>query len=154
MSVGPDVGDRAVDFNLPSTRGDVRLSLLLREGAVLLVFYPRDRTLVCTRQLCNYRDNLSLFDDLDVQILAINDDPLETHLAFARKYGFPFPLASDSKRQVCHAYGALLDLFKARRSLVLVGEDGRVWWRHAELRLFHRKAEELRGVIQELRRQH
>jgi peroxiredoxin Q/BCP len=153
MSVVPGVGDRAIDFTLPSTRGEVRLSLLLAEGAVLLVFYPRDRTLVCTRQLCNYRDNLSVFEDLGVQILAINDDSLEAHVAFDRKYDFPFPLASDRSRRVCHAYGALLDLFKARRSLVLVGEDGRVWWRHAELRLFHRKADELRGVIEELRRE-
>lgn len=149
----PDVGDHAVDFTLPSTRGEVRLSDRLRDGAVLLVFYPRDGTLVCTRQLCNYRDNLSTFEDLDVQIVAINDDSLEAHAAFSSKYDFPFPLASDTSRKVCHAYGALLDLFKARRALVLVGEDGRVWWRHAELRLFHRKAEELRTTIEELRRE-
>jgi peroxiredoxin Q/BCP len=153
MHSGPDVGDYALDFALPSTRGELRLSELLRDTAVLLVFYPRDNTLVCTRQLCNYRDNLSTFEALDVQIVAINDDSLEAHEAFARKYDFPFPLASDPDRSVCRAYGALLDLFKARRSLVLVGEDGRVWWRQAELRLFHRKAEELRTVIQELRRE-
>lgn len=149
----PDVGDLAVDFTLPSTRGDVRLRDLLREGAVLLVFHPKDNTLVCTRQLCNYRDNLSCFEELGVQLLAINDDSLETHLAFARKYDFPFPLASDAQRRVSHRYGVLLDLFKLRRALVLVGEDGRIWWRHSELRLFHRGAAELREVIEELRRQ-
>lgn len=150
----PDVGDPALDFTLPSTRGEIRLSALLEEGAVLLVFYPRDNTLVCTKQLCNYRDHLSLFDELDVQIVAINDDPLEVHRAFATKYEFPFPLASDVDRKVCHAYGALLELFKARRALVLIGEDRRVWWRHAELRVFHRTAPELHRVIEELRREH
>lgn len=152
MSV-PDVGDHALDFVLPSTWGDVRLSEMLWDGAVLLVFHPRDHTLVCTRQLCNYRDNLSIFDELGVRILAINDDPLETHEAFAKRYDFPFPLASDARRVVCRAYGVLLDPLRARRSLVLVGEDGRVWWRHAELRVFHRKAAELRGIIEELRRE-
>jgi peroxiredoxin Q/BCP len=152
MQSAPDVGDPAVDFSLASTRGELHLSELLRDGAVLLVFYPRDHTLVCTRQLCNYRDNLSTFEALDVQIVAINDDPLATHEVFARKYDFPFPLASDPDRRVCRAYGALLDLFKARRSLVLIGEDGRIWWRHAELRVFHRSADELRAVIEELRR--
>ena len=153
MTAHPDVGDRAVDFTLPSTQGPVRLSELLERGAVLLVFYPKDNTLVCTRQLCNYRDRLSLFEELDVQLVAINHDSLESHEAFAAKHGFPFPLASDADRRVSHAYGALLDLFKMRRLLVLVGEDGRVWWRHAELRVFHRKADELREVIAALRRQ-
>ena len=153
MSAIPDVGDPAVDFTLPSTQGSVRLSDLLRDGAVLLVFHPKDDTLVCTRQLCNYRDNLSTFEDLGVQVVAINDDALETHEAFARKYGFPFPLASDEGRRVCRAYGVLLDLFKLRRALVLIGEDGKVWWRHAELRVFHRRASELAEVIAELRRE-
>ena len=91
--------------------------------------------------------------EADLLIVAINDDSLETHEAFARKYDLPFPLASDADRRVCHAYGVLLDLFKARRALVLVGEDGRVWWRHAELRVFHRKAQELREIIEELRQE-
>jgi peroxiredoxin len=151
MSRPPDVGDVAPDFTLPSTDGPVSLSERLRESAVLLVFFPQDNTLVCTRQLCNYRDNLSVFEELDVDVVAINDDPLDVHGAFAEKHKFPFPLCSDPERKVCHKYGALGDLFKLRRVLVLVGEDGRVWWRHSELRAFYRKASELAKVIAELR---
>ena len=149
----PDVGDWAVDFTLPSTRGEVQLSRLLGAGAALLVFYPKDHTMVCTQQLCNYRDSLSEFERLEVQIVAVNDEPLERHQAFAARYGFPFPLAADEERQVCRAYGALTDLLRAKRTLVLIGEDGRIWWRHSEFRLFHRGAEELLGVIDSLRRQ-
>ena len=147
----PDVGDPAPDFTLPSTHGRVSLLERVREGAVLLVFFPKDYTLVCTRQLCNYRDHLSAFEALDVQIVAINDDELATHRAFSDKYDFPFPLCSDPKRSVCEAYGALGDLWKLRRLLVLVGEDGRIWWRRAELRAFYRKAAALERVIAELR---
>jgi peroxiredoxin Q/BCP len=147
----PDVGDPAPDFTLPSTDGPVSLAERVREGAVLLVFFPKDYTRVCTRQLCNYRDHLSAFEDLDVEIVAINDDELSTHRAFTEKHKFPFPLCSDPGRRVCEAYGALVDLFKLRRVLVLVGEDGRIWWRHAEIRAFYRKADELLRVIAELR---
>jgi peroxiredoxin len=63
-------------------------------------------------------------------------------------------LASDPQRKVCRTYGVLLELFKLRRALVLVGEDGRIWWRHAELRVFHRPADDLLEVIEELRREH
>ena len=118
---------------------------------MLLVFFPKDNTLVCTRQLCNYRDHLSSFESLGVELIAINDDSLATHKAFAEKHKFPFPLCSDPERRVCNAYGALGDLWKLRRVLVLVGEDGRVWWRHSELRVFYRSASELERVIRELR---
>lgn len=146
----PDVGDYALNFTLPSTRGPITLAEELMEGCVLLVFYPRDNGLVCTRQLCNYRDQLSQFEALNVRLIAINHDPMEAHEAFDAKHGFSFPLASDVDRKVCNAYGVLGDLFKARRGLVLVGEDGRIWWRHAEIALFRRTADELVDVISEL----
>ena len=89
----------------------VALAERLREGGLtLLVFFPKDGTLVCTRQLCNYRDHLSIFEELEVGLVAINDEPLETHRAFAEKYKFPFPICSDPERRVCHAYDALLEL--------------------------------------------
>ena len=151
MPEAPAIGEYAFDFNLPSTRGPIQLSALLKDGAVLLVFYPQDRTLVCTRQLCNYRDNLSAFEEFDVQIVGVNANSLDSHIAFSKKYDYPFPLVSDEDRRVCHAYGALLDLFQLRRHLVLVGEDGRVWWRHSEYRIWFRKAAELHEIIEELR---
>ena len=147
----PDVGERAPEISLPSTEGQFSLHERLQDGAVLLVFYPKDKTLVCTRQLCNYRDNLSMFSEHGVQVVGINQDGMASHDAFAAQYKFCFPLVSDVERKASNAYGALLDLFKLKRVLVLVGEDGRIWWRHAEVRVFHRDAEELRLVIEELR---
>jgi peroxiredoxin Q/BCP len=149
----PDVGDPAPDFTLPSTEGPIHLYERLRDGAVLLVFYPKDDSLVCTRQLCNYRDHVSEFEGLHVEIVGVNHDSLASHEAFAAKHKLAFPLCADAERTVSHAYGALGDLWKARRVLVLVGEDGRVWWRHAELRLFRRSADELLQVVRELRAQ-
>jgi peroxiredoxin Q/BCP len=150
----PDVGDPAPDFDLPSTEGRIRLFEILRDSAgVLLVFYPKDGTLVCTRQLCNYRDHLSEFKSLGVELVGLNHDTLESHEAFAAKHKFPFPLASDADRKVCRAYGAFSHIWAAKRVLVLVGRDGRIWWRHEELRVFRRSAEELLQVIRELQRE-
>lgn len=50
MASHPGVGDSAPDFTLPSTDGAFRLYARLQENAALLVFYPKDDTLVCTRQ--------------------------------------------------------------------------------------------------------
>lgn len=147
----PDVGDPAPDFTLESTEGPVHLAERLLDGCVLLVFYPADDTLVCTRQLCNYNDHLSHFEALGVRVLAINDEPLAAHRAFADKYKFTFPLLSDPDRSACDAYGCLTGRLKTHRELVVVGDDGRIWWRHSELRLFRRPAAELMDVIMELR---
>ncbi len=151
MSQIPDIGNTAPEISLPSTEGHFSLHERLEENAVLLVFYPKDKTLVCTKQLCNYRDNLSMFTDYGVEVVGINQDTIESHEAFDSEYKFRFPLVSDVDRTASNAYGALLDLFKLKRVLVLVGKDGSIWWRHSELRVFHKDAEELRKIIEELR---
>ncbi len=147
MATHPQVGDPAPDFTLPSTVGDVSLSARLGERAVLLVFYPGDDTPVCTRQLCDYRDHLSVCAELGVEVLAINPQSLESHERFAKKHQLPFPLLSDGERTVCRAYGAAGLFGVAKRALFLIGRDGRVVWRRTDLPFFRRTAEELREVI-------
>lgn len=150
MAVHLDVGDVAPDFTLPSTSGDMTLSTCLKAGPVLLVFYPGDNTPVCTKQLCGYRDNLDVFTELGVQILAINPQKLRSHERFAEKHAFPFPLVSDPGGDTCRAYGALSLLGQAKRALVLVDTDGRVAYHRTDFPLFHRSAEELRDVLADL----
>ena len=142
-----DVGALAPDFTLPSTQGEITLSKQLAAGSVLLVFYPGDDTPVCTKQLCDYRDNLDTFGDLGVQVLGINPQSLSSHERFADKRDLPFPLLSDSDKSICRAYGAIGLLGMTRRALVLIGTDGRVRWQRSDLPIFHRSAAELRKVI-------
>jgi len=150
MSKGPQVGDPAPDFTLPSTSGEVTLSARLATGPVLLVFYPGDDTPVCTRQLCNYRDNLDVFAELDIQVVAINPQSESSHGKFASKHDLPFPLVSDAGGAVCKAYGAVNFLGMAKRALVLVGRDGRVRWRRSDLPIFHQSADDIRDAVAEL----
>lgn len=141
------VGDIAPDFTLPSTEGEIRLSDRVRERDVLLVFYPGDETAVCTKQLCDYQENLGVLEDLGVDVLGINPQGLESHRRFADRHGLVFPLLSDADKSVCRAYGALGLLGAAKRALVLVGRDGRVRYSRADLPIFHRSAAELEEII-------
>ena len=147
---GPMRDEQAPEFALESTAGPIRLSERLARGPVLLVFYPGDDTPVCTRQLCDYRDNLSVFSDVDVQVLGINPQSLDSHRAFAQKHDLPFPLISDPGGEVCRAYGARGLLGLTRRALFLIGRDRRVAYRHVDLPIFRRTAAELERVIAEL----
>ncbi len=144
------VGDSAPDFTLPSTQGEINLSQRCKERSVLLVFYPGDDTPVCTKQLCDYQDHLGVFEDLGVDVLAINPQSLESHEKFAAKHDLSFPLLSDGDKSVCRDYGALGLLGMAKRALVLVGTDQRVRYSRVDLPIFHRSAAELEEVIQGL----
>jgi peroxiredoxin Q/BCP len=148
--MGSEVGNKAPEFTLPSTKGDISLSKMLKKGAVLLVFYPGDDTPVCTKQLCNYRDNLDSFGDLGVQVLAINPQSQDSHKKFATKHNFPFPVVSDAGKKICDKYGAVSFLGTTKRTLVLVGRDGKIKWKNTTFPLFHQTADDIRKAIEEL----
>jgi len=150
MAKPPAVGAPAPDFTLPSTQGDVQLSQRCKERNVLLVFYPGDDTPVCTKQLCDYRDHLGVFEDLGVDVLGINPQSLASHRRFAKKHGLSFPLLCDADKSVCRAYGSLGLMGTAKRALVLVGTDQTVRWSRVDLPIFHRSASELEEVLESL----
>jgi peroxiredoxin Q/BCP len=147
VASGPGLDDLAPDFTLESTAGTISLAERLEKSAVLLVFYPGDDTPVCTRQLCDYRDHLAEFEGLGVDVLALNTQSLESHQRFAEKHDLPFPVCSDPDGKVCAAYGASGLLGMTKRALFLVDRQGRVRYRHVDLPIFRRKAEELRELI-------
>lgn len=128
MSVS--VGDPAPTFTLPSTGGgEVSLSSYLGKPLVL-VFYPGDDTPVCTKQLNSYNDDLSQFDALDAQLVAVSAQSVESHEKFADKNGFKFPLLADTDKSVAAAYGTLGPLGFPRRSVFIIDGDGIVRYAH------------------------
>ena len=146
----PEAGDRAPDFTLPSNRGQVSLKTLLAQGPVLLVFYPGDDTPVCTKQLCDYRDNLDVFRKLGIQVVALNPQSEESHGKFAEKHRLPFPVAADAGGTVTRAYGARGLLGMTKRALVLVGRDGVIAWRKTDFPIFYETAEDVRAAVERL----
>ena len=143
-------GDKAPDFELPNDSGGrFRLSENVGER-LLLVFYPGDNTLVCTAQLCDYRDGIEEFANLGVKVIGISPDDTDSHRAFRDKHKLPFELLSDTDYVVAKRYdskGAL----GMKRAVFLVDEAGIVRHAHVEaLALFRRTAEELLQVIAEL----
>jgi thioredoxin-dependent peroxiredoxin len=99
-------GSTAPDFELPDENGDlVRLSDKVKEGPVVLFFYPAAMTGGCTREACTFRDLGQDFADAGAQRLGISADPVRRQKEFSDQHSFDYPLLSDRDREVATAYG-------------------------------------------------
>jgi peroxiredoxin len=91
-----EVGALASDFTLRDQNNEeVTLSSFRGRKAVLLVFYPLAFTGICTGELCAVRDDLSTFQNEDVQVITLSVDSPYSHKIFAEREGYQFPLLSD-----------------------------------------------------------
>ena len=151
------VGAAAPDFRLMDhTGGEVSLYAVLANGPALLAFYPGDFTMVCTKQLCNYRDNMPTFRQYGLQVLGISGNTSADHQVFAKSFDFPFKLLSDPQKNVAKEYGctSLLLLGGISRAVFIVGRDRRILYRYVEpTTLTHRKADEISENLKRLRSQ-
>ena len=101
-----DAGDSAPDFTLPDQDGkDVSLADFAGRR-VVVYFYPRDHTPGCTKEACQFNDNLAAFKKAKVPVLGISADSAAKHTEFREKYGLTFPLLTDADHAVGDAYGA------------------------------------------------
>jgi peroxiredoxin Q/BCP len=126
-------GKMAPDFARPDAQGKtVRLSGF-RGKIVVLYFYPKDDTLGCTTEACEFRDDYAIFGKRDVAIVGVSPDTSASHARFATKYGLPFPLLADPDHTVAEAYGvwkqksAYGRIFRGiERTTVVIDPAGRV----------------------------
>jgi thioredoxin-dependent peroxiredoxin len=141
------VGDKAPEFSLRDEKGKIfKLSANLGER-LLLVFYPGDNTLVCTRQLCEYRDGVEAFAGLGVRVIGISNDGADSHREFKAKHNLPFTLLTDPDLEVAARYDSK-SLMGMKRSVFLIDKEGEIRYKHIEaLAVFRRSRDELLKTI-------
>ncbi len=122
------IGDLAPDIKLPSTSGgDFNLREDMKGKALIIYFYPKDFTAVCTQEACEFRDHFADLKDLDIPVFGISRDSIKTHLDFKRKNKLPFDLLSDKDGKVCGNYKALIPILKMpKRITYLLDKDHRI----------------------------
>jgi mycoredoxin-dependent peroxiredoxin len=123
------VGDTAPEFSLPDQDKQVVSLAGLRGAPVLVVFYPFAFSGTCTGELCQLRDELAIYTDAGVKVVAISTDPTFALKAFREKEGLPFPLLSDfwPHGATAQAYGVFNDKAgMALRGTFLVDAEGKV----------------------------
>jgi peroxiredoxin Q/BCP len=125
----PPVGSDAPSFNLQDQNGDWHTLESYRGQWLAIYFYPKDDTPGCTKEACNFRDNIYAFKAIDAAVVGISVDDVESHKKFADKYKLPFTLLADTENETATAYGVLKDyklLKLASRQSFLVDPEGKI----------------------------
>ncbi|MGB9282320.1 MAG: thioredoxin-dependent thiol peroxidase [Pseudonocardiaceae bacterium] len=99
-------GDASPEFTLPDADGKPVSLSDYRGRSVVVYFYPAASTPGCTKQACDFRDNLTELDTAGFAVLGISPDPPAKLAKFRDAHRLPFPLLSDADRSVLTAYGA------------------------------------------------
>src|SRR3954465_13507168 len=99
-------GDPAPDFSLPADEEKPVTLMQFRGQRVVVYFYPAALTPGCTKQACDFRDNLRALDRAGIDVVGISPDKPEKLAKFRKEHKLNFPLLSDPERAVLTAYGA------------------------------------------------
>ena len=152
---GPDVGKRAPDFSLPWANregvGPIESPYQLasdRGRTVVVAFYPRDFTKGCTAQLQTFAEQYDSLFGPDVTLVGISTDSVTTHSRFASSLNLPFRLLSDPEQRVSKQYASKDSGGYNRRTVYVIGPDGRVKYRNMKFNALDPQAySELRTAV-------
>lgn len=112
------VGQRAPDFTNTTADGNtISLKQLLEQSVVVLFFYPKDDSPICTAEACQFRDSYEDFVAAGATVIGVSGDTEASHRRFAERHGLPFLMISDTD-------GAIRKAFRVPRTLGLL--PGRV----------------------------
>jgi thioredoxin-dependent peroxiredoxin len=128
-----EVGDAAPDFTLPDSTGAAVSLSDYRGQRVIVYFYPAAGTPGCTKQACDFRDNLAELNDAGLTVLGISPDKPAKLAKFVAEEGLTFPLLADENREVLTAWGAYGEkqnygrtVMGVIRSTFIVDADGKI----------------------------
>jgi peroxiredoxin Q/BCP len=134
------VGDKAPEFTAPATLGGKRftftLSEALKNGPVVVYFYPAAFTTGCTIEAHNFAVAMPQYRSLGASVIGLSKDNMETLDKFSQsECQSQFPVASDADRKIMKGYDAALGFLTpyADRISYVVGQDGRIAFVHADL---------------------
>jgi len=126
-------GETAPDFSLPDADGTQVSLSALRGQRVIVYFYPAAMTPGCTKEACDFRDNLGVLGGAGLTVLGISPDTPAKLARFRDKEKLTFPLLADPDLAVHKAYGAYGEktMYGRKRvgvirSTFVVGADGRI----------------------------
>ncbi len=147
------IGDDAPDFSLDANDGKGYSLKDFKNKKIILFFYPQDDTPTCTKQVCLFRDNLSILNTKGAIVLGISPDGTKSHNRFVSKYNLNFLILSDEDKDVLKKYGVWKKkiMFGRKymgviRSTFIINEKGKISHIFSNVRLKNHIEEVLKAV--------
>lgn len=100
------IGTKAPDFNADSNNGSVSLNDFSGKW-IVLYFYPKDNTSGCTREACDFRDNMERITSAGAVVLGVSPDSVKSHVGFIAKQNLNFTLIADPDKTICNAFDVM-----------------------------------------------
>ena len=121
-------GTKAPEFELADQGGRKHtLKSLLKDGPLILYFYPADFTPGCTKEACSFRDLHQELMRANLRVVGVSPQDEASHQRFADKHDLNFPLLADPDKRAVKAYDLDGPLgFGVRRGTYLIGKDGKI----------------------------
>jgi peroxiredoxin Q/BCP len=120
------VGDEVDNFRLKDQYGNLFDLYENLERNILLVFYPKDNSRICSKQLQNYQIREELFLKKDIKVIGINIESIKSHKSFCDVKEIRFPILYDENKVISRKFKALNLLGFNKRKLVLVNKNRKV----------------------------
>jgi peroxiredoxin Q/BCP len=149
-AAGSEVGSIAPDFELNDSTGATWKLADHRGKVVALVFYPRDETPVCTKQMCSIRDRWIDYQATGAEVAGISVGSVESHRRFAAHHGLPQRLLADERGQVARLYNVKSILGGSQRAVILIDGEGVIRYRKAVIPIFRPTDDEVIAAIRKI----
>ena len=137
------VGDIVPNFIITDQNGKEFELYKNLDKKLLIVFYPKDDTVVCSSQLAEYNESYDEFTQNGINVVGINMDSIQSHLNFCDKLKLKFPLLADEDKKVSKQFNAINFLGMNKRLLVLISTNKRILWTESTLPVTYIKAGEI-----------
>jgi thioredoxin-dependent peroxiredoxin len=147
QSTGTNIGEQAPDFELPDSDGKAWRLSEHRGKVVALVFYPKDETPVCTKQMCSMRDNWSDYEALGAEVVALSVGSVQQHKQFAEHYNLPQTLLADEKGDVTKLMNVKSLFGGSQRAVIVIDKQGIISYRKSVMPLFRPSDDEVLTAI-------
>jgi len=121
------IGDKIPNFTLYDQHGRLFNSHdHIEKQPLVIFFYPSNKSKVCTKQACSFRDNYSKFKKLNAKVVGINPDYLVNHSEFSVKNKLPYQILADKNNKVQKLFGvpSLFLSSKPKRYTFVIDKKG------------------------------
>ena len=118
-------GEKVPVFRLKDQNGQLfDLASVLGKQPLVIYFYPKDETSICTKEACSFRDSYEKFQQLGAKVIGISSDGVQSHREFAANHKLPFTLLADTANQARKLFGVPKNFVLPGRVTYVVDKKG------------------------------